>query len=182
MDPVSELEKRMVKTLEGLPRKIGSEVVNFALSNFSRQGFLGDRFQPWKPRKKVTKKNEGKAIGIQTGALRRSLEIISVGKDSVTVGSMLPYAKIFNDGFRGTVTVKSHSRITKTAKASKGVFSVKTRKERLSSVKGTTGITQVKSHSRKMNQPPRPFLGKSQYMEANIRRLIALEILKTANS
>jgi phage gpG-like protein len=64
----------------------------------------------------------------------------------------VPYAKIHNEGFNGTQTVKSFRRRTK------------------------KGSAVVRSHSRRMVMPQRQFMGDSQMLNANIDRIIIREI------
>lgn len=157
--PIRELEKRFANVITRLPVIAGNEVVNFALDNFKRQGFLADSFQPWKQRKMPTKWGQntkgGKALLVKSGRLRRSIRITQISTQSVTVGSDVPYAKTHNEGLRiGQIqTVKSFSR--------------------------RNGQT-VKGHQRRINQniPARPFLKESQYLTAKLKRVLTAEIMK----
>ncbi len=184
--PIAELERRFRQIAIRLPVIAGNEVVNFALDNFKRQGFLGDTFQPWRPRKNPTKwgtappRNNGRAIGVDTGRTRRSTRIIRASFDEVVIGNEAPQAKPFNNGFRGIVNqnVKEHTRkITKV-----GVVKTVSRKTKTNITFGRkqTGETTVKAHTRKIKQnlPARPFLGNSQYLNAAISRVVAAEIMK----
>lgn len=156
---IKELESRFRGVLVRLPAIAGNEVVNFALDNFKKQGFQGDTFQAWKPRKRNTKWNtnirEGRSILVKSGQLRRSIRITQINTQSVTVGSNVPYAKTHNEGLRiGQIqTVNSFTR---------------------------KNGQQVKSHTRRVDQriPARPFLAQSQYLTAKLKRVITTEIMK----
>ena len=177
-DGYVRMKDEMRKTILALPKKVGAEAVNFALGNFRRQGFLGYTLQPWQPRKS----GKGGAILVRSGRGRRSIRIMQSSQDTVVIGSNLPYMKAHNEGFRGTVQVKGYDRIlTSKVKMGSGRFT-KTGKERMKTVSQQTGTAHVKGHTRKMNLPKRPFLADSPYLEANIKRLIAFEIMKTART
>jgi len=181
-DPVSELERRIRAVLVALPRQIGEVAVNFALDNWKRQGFLAGALQPWQPRRTVTKKNKGKPILVATGRLRRSISVLRVDRDTVVVGSNVPYARVHNDGFYGSVKVAAHQR-GQFVKEKRGTGKLtKTGKERMMTVRKQVGQSDVRAHDRKMNIHKRQFLGNSPYLEANIKRLIAFQILKAART
>lgn len=180
--PIAELERRFKAVYLRLPVIAGNEVVNFALDNFKRQGFLGDTLQPWRPRKNPNKwgqapKRNSRAIGVDTGRLRRSFRIIRSNLEETVVGSDVPYAQPFNDGVRlGEIqSVKQHTRkITTVAKVS----SIKTKKTKLQKVQ--TGTATVAAHTRQINQniPARKILGQSPYLNNQLSRVIGAEILK----
>lgn len=176
------MERRFREVYAKLPMLAGNEVVNFSLDNFRRQGFMGASFQPWKPRKTTgswnkNRKDNGRAILVKTGKLRRATRVVSASNDLVIIGNDMPYAKAMNEGVRlGEIQqVKEYTRkISTVAKVS----SVKTKKT--SSRKVTAGSTTVKAHTRKINQniPARPFLKDSPYLQRNVQRVIAAAILK----
>lgn len=158
-----DLEAAFRSVIIRVPIIIGNEVVNFALDNFKKQGFLGNSFQPWAKRKNPTRwgtvpPRNGRAILVDAGHLRRSIRITTVTQDAVGVGSDIPYAKTHNEGLRiGQIqTVSSFQR------------------------KGKKGTHTVKSHTRKVNVniPQRQFLGDSPYLVAKIKRIVSAEIMK----
>lgn len=157
---IKELESRFKGVLVRLPAIAGNEVVNFALDNFKKQGFLGNSFQPWAKRKTFgswgkANSREGRALLVKTGQLRRSIRVTSITTNSVTVGSNVPYAKTHNEGLRlGFIqTVKPFTR---------------------------KNGQSVKQHSRRIDQriPARPFLADSPYLTAKLKRVITAEIMK----
>lgn len=95
---------------KGLPRFVGTLAVNFFKENFTRQGFADEPFVKWKGRKQYIKEGAKgtRAILIKTGALRRSIRIVQTAANKVSVGTMLPYAQIHNEGgtIKQTVTAK----------------------------------------------------------------------------
>lgn len=163
--PLKELERRFKAMAPTLPRLAGNEVVNFALDNFRKQGFMGSSFRPWKPRKNPTKwgqapKRNGRSILVQTGRLRRSIRVTQASWALTTIGTDVPYARAHNEGLRmGQIqTVKGFTR-KKTAKRK---------------------AHAVDTHTRRINQniPARPFLADSPYLQRNIQRVLAAQILK----
>ncbi|MDV3605014.1 hypothetical protein CMU86_17855, partial [Elizabethkingia anophelis] len=98
---------------------IGNEVVNFTLENFEKQSWQGDSFEPWEKRKNPTawgkKDDTGRALLVKSGKLKRSIRIASIQADKVTIavgGADVPYARVHNEGFKGTINqqVKEHIR------------------------------------------------------------------------
>lgn len=185
--PIQELERRFKTIIVTLPVIAGNEVVNFALDNFKRQGFLGDTLQPWKPRKNPNKwgqtpKRNSRALLIDTGKLRRSIRIVRSNLEEVVVGSDVPYAKAMNEGVRlGEIqNVKSFTRKTMSKKV--GIIKTVSLKKstKIEWGKYQTGEHIVKAHKRRINQtiPARPFLAQSQYLNNQIARAVGAEILK----
>jgi phage gpG-like protein len=165
-----------------LPKIIGNEVVNFALDNFRRQGYLGDTFEPWRRRKPTGRRVSTRAILIQSGRGRRSIRVTRADADIVAVGSDVPYMKAHNKGSTELVTVKAHTRkIYGVAKVGTGIYSVKSRRERMRKESNLSGHAQVKQHQRRMRLPKRQFLGKSQYLMSRLKRVYAVEIIRAFN-
>lgn len=181
---ITRKARAMVKAQQVIiPKLIGNEVVNFALDNFRRQGYLGDVFEPWRKRKPTSRRSSTRAILVQSGRGRRSIRVTMANADIVAVGSDVPYMKAHNEGSTALVNVKSHSRIVygKT-KVGTGRYSVKTKKERMKTVSFLSGHTKVKQHTRRMRLPKRQFIGKSQYLMNRLKRVYALEIQRAFNS
>lgn len=167
----------MRKQVASLPKLVGSEVRNFALDSFKRQGFLGDTFEPWKRRK--SKKGAGRAILVKTGRLRRGWRVQQANWNAVIIANDVPYAKAHNDGFfRKEVTVKEHQRNTfSRSKVGTGRFT-KTGKERMKTVQSISGSVKVRQHKRRMSIPRRRMIGKSQYLMRHLQRVSLNHILK----
>jgi len=64
------------------------------LENFRKEGFFGS---PWKRRKKGAKRDKGRALLVDTGNLRRSINSRTTA-DSVEFYTDVPYAAIHNEG------------------------------------------------------------------------------------
>jgi len=158
---IAQLQKQFRSVMIRLPVVVGNEAVNFALDNFRMQGFLGNSFEPWKPRRKswVKDKRPNRALLVDSGKLKRSIRIVRVSPDGVTVGSDVPYAQAHNDGLRIGL---------------------------IESVKGFTRKSGVgvRAYTRRVNQniPRRRFLGNSPYLEARLRRQVTFQLAKEMKS
>lgn len=155
--------------------KIAATMLQFTDDRFREQGWLDETLQPWEKRK--NDKDSGRAILIGKGSahLRRSIRFVSSTDHSVTIGSDIPYAKIHNDGFNGTETVRAHTRKRFTAnKEPRGV--TKKGKPRMQSVLKPIGDIEVKSFTRHMNMPQRRYMGESKALRKNVRELITDEV------
>lgn len=147
---IAAVKRVMVK----VPRKVGDTAVMFTKERFRRQAWLDHRSKRWKKRKPGSRRNKGRAILVDKARLKRSIRVKRAASSSVTIGSNVPYAKAHNEGVRGTVSVKAHSRNVNNKKVTVG------------------------AHTKKMNLPKRQFMGKSQYLDKRIKRVIASQILK----
>jgi hypothetical protein len=166
-----------------IPKLIANEMLNFALDNFRRQGYLGDTFEPWKKRKPVARKESTRALLIKTGRGRRSLRVIEANEERVGIGSDLIYMKAHNEGVNQVVHVNEYTReVHRVATVGTGIYSVKSKKERMKKEKFLYGHAKVKAHNRRMKLPKRQFIGKSQYLMARLKRVYAAEIIKAFNS
>jgi len=138
--------------LTRFPSTAGNIALRFINGNFRAGGFQGQSFERWK---KGTKKR-GTTL-VVTGALRAA-NFYTTQPGQTTVKNNMPYAKAQNEGFEGTVTIKSHTR-NKYGKAKKGTGKLtKNGKERMQTVTFKSGESTVKSHSRKMKIPKRQFM------------------------
>jgi phage gpG-like protein len=158
------------------PGILGNEAVNFFIDSFRNQGWLNNRFEPWKKRK--SKIGTGRSILVQTGRLRRGIRITSNSGGKVIIGNDAPYAKAHNDGFRGTVRVVAHER-NQYSKSKVGTGKLtKKGKERMKTVSTISNTFVVKAHARRMNMPVRRFMGESQYLTIRLKRILAAELNK----
>ncbi|WP_052444840.1 phage virion morphogenesis protein [Flammeovirga sp. OC4] len=172
MDDTKKLLKQMDdlgKLHRQFPTIAGTEAKVFFKDRFRSQNWIDTNTEPWKPRKDPEGKHKGKAILVQSGALKRSIKVLHKDKTSVTVGSAnIPYAKIHNEGYRGNVNqkVKAHTR----------------RKHRRTrnGVSHDVQKHKVSAHNRTlyMHIPKRQFLGDSLYLNNRINRKLNARILK----
>jgi phage gpG-like protein len=171
-----DLTKKLKAVMPTIPYKIGEVVVKFSMNRFSEQNWVNNGTQPWQSRKAKGRSNTGRAILVKSGRLRRSVRIVSTTSDSVKVGSDVPYAGAHNDGFKGLVTVRPHSRSR--FKKTKETYTTRTGKERKRTVQSIAATYQIGEHKRRMNMPRRRFLGESHYQTKQIIRMIDAEIMR----
>ncbi len=82
------------------------------------------------------RKLSGQVLHVRTGTLRRSIHASPhLGEGYVDVGTNVPYARVWELGFRGTVSVAAHLRHLKSGK-----------------------VSRVRSYTMKRNDAARPFL------------------------
>lgn len=162
-----------------VPLLVGNEAVNFSLDNFRLQGFQGASFIKWPARKVgwVKDKRPGRALLINTGALRRSIRIVRLSSEGVTVGSDVKYARAHNEGYRmGHIqTVKG---FTRNRTYTDEVSAPRARTAKFQKI--VIGQSQVKSHTRRVDVriPRRQFLGNSPYLDARIKRVVTLACIR----
>ncbi|URC13959.1 phage virion morphogenesis protein [Flavobacterium sp. B183] len=149
--------KRLSKLYKKFPELAAIEAVNFTKERFVRKNWVDRSVEPWEPRKRTkNKKGNRGALMVRSGRLKRSIRKLKVSRNSVTIGTDVPYAESHNDGLEinKVVNIKRHSRKRK----------------------GRTST--VKSHSRKMNLklPERRFMGESALLLRRIERLMEREM------
>lgn len=172
---VLDIKKQALQqTLMRLPLICGNLAVNFFKTRFRAQGWYDRGFEPWQPRKAT--KNKGRAILTKTRRLERSIRIIQLTRDTSTIGTDAPYARVHNEGFRGTVTVRAFSRNRYVRQ--RVVVTTRSGKQRNQTATRAAGATTVRSHTRQMNMPRRQYMGDSAYLRQIEERKIVTEILK----
>ncbi len=170
-------ERHFKSVLMYAPGLLGNEAVNFFTNSFRSQGWLGNRFEPWRKRR-TDGKRKGRAILVDSGRLRRATRITSNSGGVVKIGNDTPYARLHNEGFRGTVSVKAHTRSKfNKSKIGSGKFTKKG-KERMKTINTLSSTFQVKAHTKRMNMPQRKFMGESPYLTAKLKRILQAELFK----
>jgi phage gpG-like protein len=83
-----------------LPRVLSNDTQRFFTQSFDKQGFTDKSLEPWAKRKKPKKTDEGRAILVQSGRLRRAVanSARGVSFDKIDFIVDVPYAEIHNDG------------------------------------------------------------------------------------
>ena len=110
--------------------------------NFTRKAFFTNK---WKKRRNP---NALGSLLVVTGSLRRSIQAKET-PDGVRFTSNQPYATLHNEGGKGSVTVRQHTRKSK---------------------KGKTHT--VRQHNRAVNVPQRQFVGDGQDTQRIIKNVI----------
>lgn len=156
------------------PSKAGKVALRFVNGNFRASGFQGASFKKWKPNRK------GTTTLIKTGKLRAAT-YYTTQPGGFTIINPMPYAKLHNEGYKGKVTVKAHSRnkYTKT-KVGTGKFT-KTGKERTRTMDVKTGYKKIKSHSRQINLPVRQFIPTKESPSPVLNKAIVREVARDIN-
>lgn len=174
--PAKRMDAAVRRVMLSAPMKIGEVVVLFSNQRFREQMWVDRGSEPWKARKPNAARNRGRNLLVDSGRLRRSVRITRTTSDEVTVGTDVPYARVHNDGFRGTVNVRAHTR--KRYSKSKEKYTTRTGSERSRTVMTQSGSYDVSAHTRRINMPRRRFLGESAAQTRQITRVLAAEITR----
>lgn len=131
--------------MRSLPKLVAEDAAEYSRRRFAEKNFDG---KPWKPLSKNYRPTRGTLL-VRSGALLNSVRVVSVSQEKVVIGagnSKVPYAQVHNEGFSGSVVVKTHSRRMKGGKT-----------------------VRVKSHNRRMNIPRRQFMGNCPELERKLK-------------
>lgn len=85
------------------PQVLANDSLNHFSEGFRMNGGKTEASKTgWEPRKQNAKRNSGRGILIDTGALRRSLKVISATWKNIVIGSVgTAYAERHNEGLSG---------------------------------------------------------------------------------
>ncbi|MBC7399833.1 MAG: hypothetical protein H7289_07785 [Mucilaginibacter sp.] len=153
------------------------QTLRFIDSNFRSQSWQGTYRKPWR------KNLRGGTTLVKTGRLRRSFQYTGAGAGAVRFYSDTPYGQVHNRGFKGVISIKSHTRsyFSKSNQDIAGKFT-KTGKQSTRSVYTKSGESTVKAHTRKVNIIQRQFApyegNESETMNKSIRKELEAEINK----
>jgi phage gpG-like protein len=146
--PFMDFKKQYLKFWRALPRQVSSMALREFRHNFKIQGYRSDfGVEFWKPIKKK-KGQRRRTILVKSGRLRRSMRV-APDRNTARVITDVPYAKVHNEGFEGTVTVKKR-KLKPTRKRGKTKTKIKNTFRKLGKGK------------RKMKIPARPFMKPGQ--------------------
>lgn len=95
------MDENVQNIIKNILRDIQVELTDEFDQNFERQAFFSQAWQ----RRKSPIRNEGRAILVDTGQLRRSIKS-RINGDTIAFYTDLPYAAIHNDGGEIVVTQK----------------------------------------------------------------------------
>jgi phage gpG-like protein len=163
IDFVNKLN-RLSKLYRKFPEMAAIEAVNFSKERFVRKNWVDKSVTAWKKRKpspewhsEEQKKAASRgSLMVKSGRLKRSIRKIKVTRNSVTIGTDVPYAEAHNEGavINQMVTVKQHSRKRK----------------------GRTETVKAHRRKRKITLPERRFIGESALLLRRVERLVQREI------
>lgn len=104
-NPFRELKKKLINQKKAILRSVGNEAVEFFTSRITSQTDV--KGQSFKSRKYSTQDRKGRGILTKSGALRRSIRVVSISNDKVKISAKgVPYAYIHNFGGRIPITPK----------------------------------------------------------------------------
>lgn len=175
---IQTVKKKLERVVSTLPKIIGNEAVNWTRDNFQQQGWPGLSFSAWPSRKGNSR--AGRQILVKSGRLRRSPAVLETNTSGVVIGIRgVPYARAHNEGYSGTVQVKSFSRKRYTkGRVGSGKFT-KAGRERMKTVKSISGAITVKAHSRRMNMPQRKFIGASPVLTSILLKKARIHLARS---
>lgn len=131
-----------------IPKLAANEMANFSLDNIRKGSWEG---VPFAPRDPQAERNSGRAILVDTGEGRRSIE--GRVRDGHAVLTSNEYMHAHNTGVNKRVNVRSHTRVR-------------------------NGRSEtVSSFTRQMNLPKRQFSGKSEEQSRRISKVIVNRII-----
>ncbi len=151
------------------PQLAAITAVKFSKMRFVNKSWTDQTIERWKARKpspewaseERKKASQRGSIMVRSGRLKRSVRKLSATRNSVTIGTDVPYAQIHNEGgtINQTVNIKAHSR------------------ER----KGRT--EQVRAHKRKrqVTIPKRQFIGESRILLRSLERMVEVQVREILN-
>jgi phage gpG-like protein len=85
------------------PKVIAENSKNHFIEGFRKGGGQTDDSKTgWEPRKSTAKRNAGRAILVDTGALRRSITVLKATWKEIIIGTQrIKYAERHNEGLKG---------------------------------------------------------------------------------
>ena len=90
--------KKLKAAKKDIPLKLGNVAKRHFVKSFKDGGFTDATLSPWAARKAKTKRNKGRALLVDTGALRRSIKVTKASFDIIKIESVgVDYAKYHND-------------------------------------------------------------------------------------
>jgi phage gpG-like protein len=151
------LKQKLLRAKKTLPKVIANELVNISLDAFKAQAWEG---VPWPGRNPKAKRNQGRALLVDTARMKRAIEANPVSDTRINWSNETPYAKIHNDG--GVIHQAARSETFSRNRILKGVRKGKFKK----GIKQGRGFT---FKERAIVIPQRKFMGKGPSV---IKRLI----------
>ena len=93
--------KKFAAFKQSAPKVIANNSLNWFLKGFRTGGGQTDAGK-WQPRKPNAKRNEGRALLVNTGALSRDFQVIKAVFGQIVLGTKrIPYAIRHNEGLNG---------------------------------------------------------------------------------
>lgn len=153
------LESKLNNALAGLPLVLANAAVNWTLENYKKQQWNGTA---WPGRKRETKKSRGRQLLVQSGRLRRGIQV--VGDNSFGVLGV-PYARIHNEG--GSISQSGRSNNYVQNRYKRGANKGKFKKGKLAP-SGSGAGGRFSFGDRNINIPQRKFIGNSPQLRQHL--------------
>lgn len=144
------LQSRIAARLNTLPNMIGNVMVNYAMENFSKESYDGQR---WPDRKK---KGNSRKLLVRTGRLHRGNRFVTTA-NGVKFINDAPYAGIHN--FGGTINRTARSETFVRNRTARGRYA-----------QGTARGRGQTSRAYSINMPRRQFIGRSPVLLKRMRQ------------
>jgi phage gpG-like protein len=168
------VQQALNRVYKRTPTLVGGTAVGFYKDRFRFQAWQDQTREAWPERKRKDKNRKRRNLLVKTGRLRRSIRVVSKGRNHVFVGTDVPYAQAHNEGFKGKVNqnVSGHK--------------VKEHKRRSHTRDGRRVKAQVVQSHRKgsftrtidQNIQKRQFMGESTFLNRRMERVLEHEIMK----
>lgn len=139
------LENCMEEIMQGTAQIVAETSVEYFQDTFRHKAFDGN---PWAPPR--VPKRSGSLL-VQSGALLNSIRPVLVSPERIVIAAgneKVDYARVHNEGFKGSVTVPAHIRHTR------------------------RGDQTVRQHTRSVNIPQRQFIGAARELETELQKRI----------
>lgn len=139
------LENCMEEIMQGTAQIVAETSVEYFQNTFRTKKFDGN---PWAPPR--VPKRSGSLL-VQSGALLNSIRPVLVSPERIVIAAgneKVDYARVHNEGFKGSVTVPAHIRHTR------------------------RGDQTVRQHTRSVNIPQRQFIGNARELETELQKRI----------
>lgn len=149
------LENQMEEILQGTAQIVAETSVEYFQNTFRTKKFDGN---PWAPPR--VPKRSGSLL-VQSGALLNSIRPVLVSPERIVIAAgneKVDYARVHNEGFKGSVTVPAHIRHTQ------------------------RGDQTVRQHTRNVNIPQRQFIGAARELENDLQERIEAYVESVLNN
>lgn len=149
------LENCMEEIMRGTAEIVAETSVEYFQNTFQTKKFDGN---PWAPPR--VPKRSGSLL-VQSGALLNSIRPVLVSPERIVIAAgneKVDYARVHNEGFKGSVTVPAHIRHTR------------------------RGDQTVRQHTRNVNIPQRQFIGDARELENDLQERIEAYVESVLNN
>lgn len=165
-----KLQKNMSEAKRQLVHILPNVAIDFWLEAFDKQGWTDSALSKWKPRKNPSKKDKGRSLLVQSGALRRAVSSSARSKSvSSNIAEIkfvvdLPYASVHNEGGRYSIPAYKRSKFVGRKVSHTGIF---TGSQTTQYTHRVSSVSEVSAHVREY--PKRKFMGDSKKLRGRLQ-------------